>query len=78
MSCVGVGGGGARPQREGTILGEPVLRGTGYQLIFPPMWRLALSGRSFSAKTPVLLVLWLFTAVVTGNTGAAELQYHPA
>ena len=27
-------------------------------------------GPQFSAKTPVLLVLWLFTAVVPGNTGA--------
>ena len=32
--------------------------------------RPALSARSFLAKTGVLLVLWLFTAVVPGNTGA--------
>ena len=69
-------------EERGTILGEPVLRGPGYQLIFPPMWRLAstdqpLSGRTFLQKLSFVGFMAL-NCCRAGEYWRPELQYQPA
>ena len=69
--CVSVGGlGGTLDTPRGTSSTQSGLSTDLSTNVEISQDRPALSGRSFLAKTGVLLVLWLFTAVVPGNTGA--------
>ena len=78
---VGCGGGrevgGGEPER-GTILGEPVLRSAGYQLIFPPMWRLARTDQLCRAAVFCKNSGFVgFMALLLSCRGILELQYQP-